>query len=298
MELKRQIDAILKQIGLTDSEGGLIGLSVGDAALKIKGLISSNQQYADELGLGAIGGGAWDVTINDYISDIILAQSEGKSFLPPGPPETPNLTFDELLEGAVGPKQSIAEYGTTEAGRSGIFDADLSRKLGPTPTPFLRAAGQRLFDPIQAGYTLSSGLGQLPGQMFGDNLKEWLPSSSTDAAGPNFSQYLGMPGVMPSQQQLQSQLRQAGSLFGDRAGLPSLGNAQQGFLTDLSDNMGKQFNLALSSVLQSVPLHLRSPFTKWAQGQFRDARATNPGEQWLPGFIERGFKFGPQTLTQ
>ena len=177
------------------------------------------------------------------------------------------------------------------------MQAGLARQLGPTPTPFLQAAGERMFNPIQAGYTLGAGLGQLPGQMAPGT--QWSPSALTgERPAPSFSDYLGMPGVVPTQQDLQDQIRQAASLFGERPGEAPLGEAQQGFVQSLTEDMGKQFNLGLSSVLQNMPIHLRAPYTRWAQGRFRQFRGTTPEEQWLPQFVGTGdratggFSFG------
>jgi len=295
--LQERVEEILGRIGLTDKSGALVGITTSQASIELNNLINENPAYASELGFGPAGTDAYNESVRNWIAGRLLQYEKTKTaveslyedYEPPGTPS--GMTFDEYRASIGGP-QTLAEYGATAAGQQDIMSAGLARQLGPTPTPFLQAAGERMFDPIQAGYTLGSGLGQLPGQWATGAESTFGGDPDPAGRGPSFSEYLGMPGVVPTQQQLQSQLRQAAGLFGERPGEGPLGTTQQAFRQSLSENQGQQFDLALSSVLQNIPLHLRAPFTRWAQGQWRQERGTTPEQQWLPGFVGRGFKFG------
>jgi hypothetical protein len=293
-ELQKLIAEILGRIGME----GASGTAEGDAAIELFNLINSNPDYARELGLGASGDVAYTNTVHGWIARKLAQYQEIKKAIDPlfgdGDKTTTipgEMTFDEYMAG-IGAPQTLAGYGATAPGQRDIMSAGLARQLGPTPTPFLQAAGERMFDPIQAGYTLGSGLGQLPGQWATGDESTFGGDPSETGPGPSFSQYLGMPGVVPTQQTLQDQLRQTAGLFGERPGEAPLGTTQQAFRQSLSEDQGKQFDLAMSSVLQNIPLHLRAPFTRWAQGQFRQERGTTPEQQWLPQFVGRGFSFG------
>jgi hypothetical protein len=303
-EFYKRVEEILGRIGLTDASGDLVGLTTSNASIELNNLINSNPAYATQLGFGAAGTEGYNNSVRDWIAatllryestlNILKDMREG-TYVPPGTTGE-GQTFDEYMAG-IGAPQTLAQYGATAPGQEDIMSAGLARQLGPTPTPFLQAAGERLFDPIQAGYTLGSGLGQLPGQMAPGT--EWSPSALTgERPAPTFSQYLGTPGVLPTQQALQSQVAQAASLFGPQPADAPLGEAQQGFVKSLQEDIGKQYTLALSSVLQNMPIHLRAPYTRWAQDQFRKFRGTSPEQHFLPQFVGTGdratggFSFG------
>lgn len=299
-ELQERVAEILGRIGLTDESGALVGITQSQAMVELSNLINENPAYAKELGFGPAGTDAYNESVRNWIAGRLLQYEKTKDAVESlygdyEPPVIPGeMTFDEYVAG-IGAPQTIAEYGATAPGQQDIMSAGLARQLGPTPTPFLQAAGERMFNPIQAGYTLGAGLGQLPGQMAPGT--QWSPSALTgESPAPTFSDYLGLPGVVPTQQQLQSQVAQAASLFGPQPA--ALGEAQQGFVKSLQEDIGKQYNLALSSVLQNMPIHLRAPYTRWAQDQFRKFRGTSPEQHFLPQFVGTGdratggFSFG------
>lgn len=267
---------ILRRLGMV----GITNSSPEDVARDLISLLLNSGQYTANPNAPTP---AEMQQINDVVSrmieqkDTIIADDDAKKAagLPPSGP-----TVEGLL-GGLGSTETLLGRGETAEGREDILRAALGRQMGPTPTPFLEAAGRRLFDPIQASFRMQQGLGQLPGQW--DPGTESILGGGPTEGGPglSFSEFINQEQGLPTQQALQDQLRQTAGLFGQE----ELGRTQRGFVERLSAEPNRQFQLALSSVLQNIPLGLRQSFSNWAGDQFRQFRGTTPEQQFLPQFV-------------
>lgn len=188
----------------------------------------------------------------------------------------------DFFIGAEGPTSADPFLGT-DLGQRASF-SDFIQRFRPGSSRFLRTGLQQRFDPMQTAFNVQSALGTLPGR-------------TEDQAGQlgtpvNFRQWMeNYGGGIPTQKTWQSMLGGVSDwLTGgrDTAGVGSMGES---FMT----NENNQFNLALQSILQNVPYHLRPAAKATAEREFRQFQAQNPGRtsEWLPAWQSQGQKWNP-----
>lgn len=233
-------------------------------------------------------------TIDSWIRDAaqivgpIQPKVIGSATLPTGQGLTSDLAYaaeadgGDYVLGATGPT-SADVFLATDPGQRASF-SDFIQRFRPGSSRFLRAGLQQRFDPMQTAFNVQSALGTLPGRAEGQGGQLGTPV--------NFRQWMeNYGGAIPTQGTWQSMLGGVSDwLTGGRptAGVGSMGET---FMT----NEENQFNLALQSILQNVPYHLRPAATRTAEREFRQFQAQNPGRtsEWLPAWRAQGQKWNP-----
>jgi hypothetical protein len=207
--------------------------------------------------------------LDDTQITTILANPEG--FITPG--------ISGATTAATKEQQRLAQetFLTGRQGRELAFQGAVGKALPRGASGFLRDPLEARFDIINTLFDLRSGLGDLPISEQGD----------PQGFGDFFS-----GAEVPSPETIQGLVRRAGNLILQDPTTLQQESSQLGFRRDLVDNPNQQFNLALQSVLRSVPLHLRGAFTQGARRLFGRSLTDAPEQSFLPGFINRGFRFG------
>jgi hypothetical protein len=175
-------------------------------------------------------------------------------------------------------EDALRELIALEPGRRSLFQRDVERRLPSGASGFLRRGLERRFDPVNTAFILRRGLGLTP---FGPDLEGKQPQTFGD-----FLPAANYPGAGA----LRRLVSAAASLLRQDPG--TLQGVRGGFAEDLRENPREQFNLALQSVIRSIPLELQGSFGRFAKRRFEAARLEQPEMAFLPGFVDRGFQFG------
>mgnify|MGYP003147761741 CR=1 FL=1 len=163
----------------------------------------------------------------------------------------------------------LKDLGGTQEGRGELFSSFLTDpSQGAVPGPFQRFRANQ-FRPTSAEFLLGRGLGNIGlSTTFQDFIQDRSPVPSAD---------------------FRSNLNEASSILG--MPLENLSNTGQGFQAYLAGSPNEQYNLALHSVLGDVPVEFRNAFEGAASDAFGRFQTRTPDLNFLPEFVNRGFRF-------
>lgn len=189
-----------------------------------------------------------------------------------GPPMAGNVVY------ASQPKTEWENFvAETPAGREALFGRSLREQYPNAPGPW-QAFVRRQQEPLEQQYALAESRrseGDIPGRWtdFIANLRE------------------RMGGQPRSRQEWQGDIQGAAGLLGTGpAGtLPQEGYRQ--YLLDPESGLGRQYDLALQGTLPGVAAPFRSSYRNYARNQWSDFTLNRPDEQFLPYFVNRGYRF-------
>ena len=198
------------------------------------------------------------------------------------PVETGDGDGGDFFRGATGPTSADVFLGTDPGQRASF--SDFMQRFNPGSSRFLRTGLQQRFNPMQTAFNVQSALGTLPGREEGQGGQLGSPV--------NFRQWMeNYGGSIPAQGAWQSMLGGVSDWLTGGRDTAGAGSGGESFMT----NENNQFNLALQSILQNVPYHLRNAASATAERGFRQFQAQNPGRvsEWLPAWQAQGQKWNP-----
>jgi hypothetical protein len=198
----------------------------------------------------------------------------------------------QRLEQGLGPPDPIQEYEglsqretalreleELEPGRRRVWDEYVGRQLSPGATPWLRSGLEQRFSPLNVAFGAEGALGLNPMAVGGEG--EEL------GRGQTFQDFVNLRarGGVPTPQYLRQLATTAATGLG-QTGQP--GTAEAPYFRDTQ----RQFDLGLAATIGRVPDFLQASFAREAGRRFQDWTTRNPGQAWLPQFVEKGFRFG------
>lgn len=156
----------------------------------------------------------------------------------------------------------------TAEGQSALFGDYLSKTYPMAPGPYQSFLEQQ-FQPLKSSYLLQSGLGGLTNP---------------------FSQFLTSTGGKPlSPAAQQAFLQSLATIMGNPSG--DYGVVPETFAGAAQEDPTMQYQLALSSVLPNIPSPFKGAFKNKAQQAFNSFLVNTPEMNFLPWFVNQGFKF-------
>jgi hypothetical protein len=162
----------------------------------------------------------------------------------------------------------------------------IGQQFDPSASPFLRSALESRFRPLHTLFQGREALGEVRPAIGGAAQELGYPRT--------FQDFIRDTGARaPTQATIENMAtRVAAALAGGPVG-PS---ANMEFYIGEPGSMtgpDRQFDLALESVMNRVPISMQAGFGRTARRKFQDFVAQNPEQagQFLPQFVERGFRF-------
>jgi len=217
----------------------------------------------------------------DFTRYVDNALQDTQSFLP--------LTQQQLG------REAITAAGTTESGRAALWQGAFGRTF-PTGLPQrLSSAADRMRNPIEAQWKLSTALGsEVPFAEFASGARGTDPTKMMQLAQRVAK---ALPTSMEKTQgAYDSALNPIqGSSWQQRLAreFPGLGSAAQSRLIELSNDPDEQFKLSQQVAMQNVPMHLRTSLgnaTNQAYTSFATDMAS-VGVDPLVEFSKGGYRF-------
>lgn len=187
---------------------------------------------------------------------------------------SPELEYAQLPAYETSLRKLLAE--TTGRGQS--FRDFLGGQFNLGASPFLRRGMESRFAPTNTFFNALAAMNQLPEALGTEAQALGMPMHFL-----NFAKGLG--GSLPTQGTFRNIAQQVASAIGS-------GSLGGDFFTG-DEGPGKQFDLALASVLPGISQAMQPGFARTAYRAFQDFQAQRPEQagQFLPWFVERGYRF-------